>query len=225
MTFSLSVVCPETGLIGMGISSSSPAVAARCCFMRRKSGVVATQNVTDPRLGPQCLDLMENGAGANRAIANIVGATPHIEYRQLVAVSMNGESAAYSGPKSLGVFGDFCQPYAAAAGNLLADTCIPELLVRTFAEVEGRHLGDRILSALRAALDAGGEAGPVHSAGLKIMGTVSWPIADLRIDWDDDDPISALSGLWERYYPQMDDYVSRALNPDTAPSYGVPGDE
>ncbi len=78
---------------------------------------------------------------------------------------------------------------------------------------------------MRAALDAGGEAGPIHSAGLKIMGSVSWPIADLRIDWDDEDPISALASLWNRYFPQMDDYVERALSPDTAPSYGVPGDE
>jgi uncharacterized Ntn-hydrolase superfamily protein len=53
---------------------------------------------------------------------------------------------------------------------------------------------------------------------------VSWPVADLRVDWTDSCPITELSALWERYAPQLDDYVTRALNPSVAPSYGVPGD-
>jgi uncharacterized Ntn-hydrolase superfamily protein len=53
---------------------------------------------------------------------------------------------------------------------------------------------------------------------------VSWPIVDLRVDWQEDDPVSELQRIWEVYSPQMDDYVLRALSPERAPSFGVPGD-
>ena len=62
-------------------------------------------------------------------------------------------------------------------------------------------------------------------AGSEFVGDVSWPIVDLRVDWIDDDPIGHLDGLWQAYRPQMQDYLTRALNPTAAPSYGVPGNE
>ncbi|MEY5037786.1 MAG: hypothetical protein RL472_892, partial [Pseudomonadota bacterium] len=52
MTFSLVARCAETGMFGVAISSSSPAVAARCAYARAGVGAVASQNITDPRLGP-----------------------------------------------------------------------------------------------------------------------------------------------------------------------------
>ena len=80
------------------------------------------------------------------------------------------------------------------------------------------------IAAMKAGLAAGGEAGPVHSAGMILVRDVSWPVADLRIDWRDDDPIAALEDLWRLWKPQMDAYITRALDPSTAPAYGVPGD-
>ena len=60
MTFSIVARCADTGMFGVAVSSSSPAVAARCAYARAGVGAVASQNVTDPRLGPQGLDLMAN---------------------------------------------------------------------------------------------------------------------------------------------------------------------
>ncbi|RMD88698.1 MAG: DUF1028 domain-containing protein, partial [Alphaproteobacteria bacterium] len=82
-----------------------------------------------------------------------------------------------------------------------------------------------LLAALRAGLEAGGEAGPVHSAGLLVVDEQPWPLADLRCDWTEGCPIAAVEKAWEIYKPQMQDYVLRALDPRRAPSYGVPGDE
>ena len=76
-----------------------------------------------------------------------------------------------------------------------------------------------------AGLAAGGEAGPVHSAGMKLVDKVSWPVADLRCDWTEDCPIEAIATAWDIYKPQLDAYVQRALDPREAPSYGVPGDQ
>ena len=78
---------------------------------------------------------------------------------------------------------------------------------------------------MQAALDAGGEAGPIHSAGMKLVREVAWPVADLRVDWTEGDPIAELAALWKLYAPQLDAYVTRAIDPRQAPSYGVPGDE
>jgi uncharacterized Ntn-hydrolase superfamily protein len=78
---------------------------------------------------------------------------------------------------------------------------------------------------MRSGVAAGGEAGPVHSAKLRLVDKVSRPVADLRCDWTDDCPIEALASLWDIYNPQLAAYVQRPLDPRAAPSYGVLGDE
>ena len=66
MTFSLVGRCARTGRFGVVVASSSPAVAARCAWARAGVGAVATQNITDPRLGPRLLDLLALGRSARR---------------------------------------------------------------------------------------------------------------------------------------------------------------
>ena len=132
--------------------------------------------------------------------------------------------AIHSGPQALGVWAEARGTDVACGGNLLADAGVPRPWSTPSPAATG-HLGDRLLVAMRAALDAGGEAGPIHSAGLKLVREVAWPVADLRVDWTEGDPIAELAALWELYAPQLDAYVTRALDPTAAPSYGVPGDE
>ncbi len=207
----------------MAISSSSPAVAARCAFARAGVGAVASQNVTDPRLGPVALELMEQGLSAGDAVHRIRQQTAHIEYRQVLAIDAQGRTATYSGSHVLGNWNEARGENVASGGNLLDNDRVPAAVVSAFEASDG-HLGDRLITAMRAALLAGGEAGPVHSAGLLLVDTVAWPVADLRCDWTEDCPIEALATAWDVYRPQLDDYVRRALDPSAAPSYGVPGD-
>ncbi|MGB0659854.1 MAG: DUF1028 domain-containing protein [Mangrovicoccus sp.] len=223
MTFSIVARCAQTGMFGTAISSSSPAVAARCSYAWSGVGAVSTQNVTDPRLGPMALDLMAQGKSAQEALAEIAASQPHMAYRQVLAVDNTGESAIFSGPNALGIWSEAKVDHAAAAGNLLAAPDVPEAILEGFAASSG-HLGDRLLAALKAGLAAGGEAGPVHSAGLLLVDQVAWPVADLRCDWHEACPIEALAEAWAVYKPQLQDYVQRALDPRAAPSYGVPGD-
>jgi uncharacterized Ntn-hydrolase superfamily protein len=224
VTFSLVGRCRRTGMVGIVVSSSSPAVAARCAHARAGVGAAASQNVTDPRLGMLLLELMETGRSATEAVEAVAAEAPDIEYRQLTAVDAHGGSGAYSGTRTLGLHAAHCETDAAAAGNLLADAGVPAAMVAAFAAAPEAHLGDRLVAALAAGLDAGGEEGPVRSAGLLVHDRESWALADLRVDWDDD-PVARLAELWELWKPQMDDYVTRALDPGSAPSYGVPGDE
>ena len=224
MTFSLVARCAETGMFGLAISSSSPAVAARCAFARAGVGAVASQNVTDPTLGPLALDLMQSGMGSAEAIEYIKAQGKFIEYRQVLAVDVEGATAIHSGPNSLGIWTQAQGMDVASGGNMLANDLVPRAIVNGFLESSG-HLGDRLIVAMRAGLAAGGEAGPLHSAGMLMVDKLAWPVAELRSDWTDDCPIETVAAAWNVYKPQMDAYVQRAIDPRDAPSYGVPGDE
>lgn len=224
MTFSLVARCAKTGMFGVAISSSSPAVAARCSYARAGVGAVASQNVTDPTLGPLALDLMQDGLSAPQAMAGVQKRGRFIEYRQVLAVDAQGATAIHSGPNSLGIWTQAMAENVASGGNMLANDGVPQAIVEGFQSAPG-HIGDRLIAGLRAGLAAGGEAGPVHSAGMLIVDKVAWPVAELRCDWTEDCPIENISTAWEIYKPQLAAYIQRALDPREAPSYGVPGDD
>lgn len=224
MTFSIVGRCPETGQLGVAISSSSIAVGARCPWVRAGVGAVATQNVTLPALGPQILDLIEHGqlepaAALDRALS----ANGWSQYRQVAVIDGQGQTALFTGKEALGTHHAVAGEQCVAAGNLLARAGVVDAMARAFEQAPGQ-LADRLLAAMRAAVAAGGEAGPIHSAALMVAGDVTWPIVDLRVDWAADDPIARLDALWWAYRPQMRDYLTRAIDPSAAPSYGVPGD-
>jgi len=211
------------GRFGMAVSSSSPAVAARCIHLRPGVGGAASQNITDPRLGDALLDAVARLGSAPAALDEVVAATPDIDYRQLMVIDGAGKPACFSGAHTLGAHASASGESVVAAGNLLASGGIPAAMVAAFTGAAG-ELEQRLVTALRAGLDAGGEAGPVRSAGLAVVAGVGWRVTDLRVDWQDD-PVGELERLLELWLPQRDDYVGRALSPAESPSYGVPGDE
>ena len=224
MTFSIVGRCARTGQLGVAISSSSIAVGARCPWLQAGVGAVSTQNIALPALGPQVLGRLAEQTPAEAALAQVMAAEPWREHRQVTVVDAQGRTAHFSGREALGVHHAVAGAQCVAAGNLLASPAVIEAMVPAFEATPG-PLADRLLAAMQAALAAGGEAGPVHSAALKVVGEVPWPIIDLRVDWAEADPIGQLAGLWQAYRPQMQDYLTRALDPTAAPSYGVPGDE
>lgn len=225
MTFSIVGRCAETGQLGIAISSSSIAVGARCPWVRAGVGAVATQNVTLPALGPQILDLLESQKlDPADALERALGRNGWSQYRQVTVIDNLGRTALFSGQEALGLHNAVAGEQCVAAGNLLARPEVIEAMVEAFETTPGL-LAERLLAAMQAAMAAGGEAGPVHSAALSVVDDLTWPIVDLRVDWADHDPIGQLAGLWQAYRPQMQDYLTRALDPTAAPSYGVPGNE
>ncbi|WP_439887297.1 DUF1028 domain-containing protein [Pseudomonas sp. MBLB4123] len=224
MTFSIVGRCAETGQLGIAISSSSIAVGARCPWLRAGVGAVASQNITLPALGPQILDALESGLEPAAALDQALTRNGYSQYRQVALLDSQGRSAVFTGSQALGVHNAQAGEQCVAAGNLLADRGVVEAMVHAFEQGSG-PLAERLLAALQAAMAAGGEAGPVHSAALQVVDDLTWPLVDLRVDWAEQDPIGELERLWRAYRPQMRDYVTRALDPTRAPSYGVPGDE
>jgi len=231
MTFAV-LASDGGGRFGMAVSSSSPAVGARCIHLRPGVGGAASQNITDPRLGTRLLDAVADLGDAAAALEKVRADTPDVEYRQLMVVDGAGRTASFSGAHTLGVHATASGPSGpsvvasagvVAGGNLLASDGVPAAIVAAFTGATG-ELEQRLVTALAAGLAAGGEAGPVRSAGLAVVADVAWRVTDLRVDWHDD-PIGELARLVELWLPQRDDYVSRGLAPGSAPSYGVPGDE
>jgi uncharacterized Ntn-hydrolase superfamily protein len=224
MTFSIAARCPKTGMLGVAITTSSIAVASRCPWARAGVGAVSTQNITDPSLGRKGLDLLASGVAAPEAMQQMMAGSEYAAYRQVTMIDAEGRTAIWSGDKTLGIHAAAMGRDCVAAGNLLRSTDIPNVLVKAFEAATGDHLADRLLAALEAGLAAGGEMGPVHSAGLLVVDRTEWPLVDLRVDWDDDNPLPPLRKLWDAFRPQAQDYIIRALDPRKAPAYGVPGD-
>ena len=132
MTLAIAARCARTHMFGVAISSSSPAVAARCPYARSHVGAVSTQNITDPTLGPRALDLMELGASAEEAMA-VLRRSSNIDYRQVIIVDAQGRTAAFSGKGVLSTNAEAHGANAVAAGNLLSSTTVPQSMIDAFA--------------------------------------------------------------------------------------------
>ena len=215
MTFSLLGRCSRTGQIGAAVSTSNIAVGTRVPFARAGVGAVLTQHRTDPRLGPRGLDLLASGCSAEEALGALVASTIHIGWRQLAMIDAAGRTAAYSGSHVKPHLGEAHGKDCVAIGNILANERVVPAMAGAFQKSGDGHLAERLLAALAAGLEAGGEHGPVRSAAFLVVQKESFPLVDLRVDAAER-PIAALWALWREYQPWVEEFVVRAVDPDRA---------
>ena len=224
MTFSITGHCRNTGMFGVAITTSSISVGSRCPHARAGVGAVATQNITDPHLATLVLNQMEGGLSAQEAINRVTTNQGFIDYRQLTAIDQSGSTAHFTGAHILGTHAIHEAVDCVAAGNLLLSSIVPKAMTAGFNLNPELHLAERLILGLEAGITAGGETGPVHSAALIVADKMPFYLVDLRVDWDEKNPVGQLRKHWQAYAPQMQDYLNRAINPNAAPSYGVAGD-
>ena len=221
MTFSIAGRCASTGMFGVVVTTSSLAVGSRCAFAKPGVGAALTQHRTDPRLGPLALELMERGFTARQTMDAVVAATPHRDWRQLAVIDRDGGTASFSGarvkPELNEVHGRDC----VALGNIVRSAEVPVAMVRAFEAEPGAPLATRLIAALEAGDQAGGEFIPLVSAALLIVDRQPFPYLDLRVD-SDPAPIAALAKLWRDYAPLADSFVARAIDPDSVVLPAVP---
>lgn len=215
MTFSLAARCSKTGAFGVVITTASLAVGARCPFVRGGVGAVLTQNRTDPRLGPQGLDLLENGASAQGTIDALVENAHVIGWRQLAAVDKQGRTSHYSGKSIVSKHCGYEGPQCVSIGNLLVSDKLPQRMVEGYMANIQSSFSERLIDSLQAGLDAGGEINPVRSATLLVADQFDFPHINLRVD-DHDDPVGELRRVWRKYENEVDNFVLRVLDPDRA---------
>ncbi len=216
MTFSLLGRCARTGQFGAAVTTSSIAVGTRVPFLAAGIGGVLTQHRTDPRLGPRGLDLLRSGCSAEEAVAALAASTPHHRWRQLAVMDAAGRTAHFDGANVKPERGVAHGTDVVALGNILSSPRVPEAMAAAFLAGPEQPLAERLLRALEAGEDAGGEHGDVTSACLLVVHRECFPYVDLRID-KDPRPLPALRRLWEEYAPLADGFVRRAVDPDDAP--------
>ena len=215
MTYSLAGRCARTGMLGAVITTSSVAVGSRCAHARAGLGVVLTQHRTDPRLGPRGLALLEGDCDPVHTMAALVASTVDAGWRQLAVLDRHGAAAHFSGAQIVSVQGAAIGADCVAIGNILRSPEVPAAMVDAFVAAAALDLPRRLLTALEAGDQAGGETRAVRSAALLVVHEQSFPYVDLRIDASDA-PIPALRALWEEYALELDAFVARALQPDTS---------
>ncbi len=216
MTFSVVGMCRQTGMFGAAVTTSSIGVGSRCPFARAGVGAVLTQHRTDPRLGPRGLELLAAGHSASQAMAALVQDNPTIGWRQLAIIDKQGETAYYHGDRISSIHAAAQGNAVCAIGNILRSEDVPQAMVEAFGQEPEAHLAERLLRALEAGLEAGGELKQVKSAALVVVHEQPFPLVDLRVELNPQ-PLAELRFLWELYRPQLELYVRRAIDPDSVP--------
>jgi uncharacterized Ntn-hydrolase superfamily protein len=209
MTFSLLGMCRRTGMFGAAVTTSSMAVGSRCPYARAGVGAVLTQHRTDPRLGPRGLELLATGHTASQVIETLMQESPTIAWRQLAVVDARGDTAYYHGDRISSIHAAAQGDAVCAIGNIIRHEQVPQAMVEAFGQAPDEHLAERLLRALEAGLQAGGEMKQVKSAALLVVHEQPFPLVDLRVELDPQ-PLAELRFLWELY-------VRRALDPDSVP--------
>ena len=216
MTYSIAAKCPRTGMFGAAVTTSSIAVGSRCAYARAGAGAVLTQHRTDPRLGPRGLGLLEQGLPAQEVIGRLTQGVHGIGWRQLAVVDRDGNTAAFHGDRITSVHSADTGAGCVAAGNIIRGTGVTRAMIAAFEAEPQLHLAERLVRAMEAGYAAGGELKQIKSAALLVVERESFPLVDLRVDYDPQ-PLVQLRWLWEIYEPQVRLYVERAVNPDSVP--------
>ena len=216
MTFSVVGMCRQTGMFGAAVTTSSIGVGSRCPFAQAGVGAVLTQHRTDPRLGARGLELLAAGQSASQVMAALVQDNPTIGWRQLAIIDTQGETAYYHGDRISSIHAAAQGNAVCAIGNILRSEDVPQAMVEAFGQEPEAHLAERLLRALEAGLEAGGELKQVKSAALLVVHEQPFPLVDLRVELDPQ-PLVELRFLWELYRSQLELYVRRAIDPDSVP--------
>ena len=219
MTFSIAGRCARTGMLGAVVTTSSMAVGSRCQWAEATVGAVLTQHRTDPRLGPAILERLRRGVAPDEIVRDLEKADPNLKWRQLAILGADGKGAFFNGAKILSVAKGRVGRNCVAAGNILRTTAVVDAMVESFEANEDQSLPERLMRAIEAGHEAGGELKQLKSAALLVVHQESFPFVDLRVDLDAQ-PLVELHFLWELYEPAADNYIVRAVDPDRAPGTG-----
>jgi len=203
-------------MFGAAVTTSSMGVGSRCPFAKAGVGAVLTQHRTDPRLGPRGLELLSQGQLANQVIDALVQDNRTVGWRQLAVIDKTGGTAYYHGDNIQSVHAAAQGDGVCAIGNIIRNEDIPRAMVEVFAQTPEEHLAERLLQALEAGLDAGGELKQVKSAALLVVHEQPFALVDLRVELNPR-PLTELRFLWELYRSQAEPYVRRAIDPDSIP--------
>lgn len=211
MTFSLVARCARTGEYGVGIATYSPNVGARCPLVVPGRGAASFQAVANPLLLPMAGSLVEAGRSAEKVIADVLASDPFPESRQAAVVDIYGRAHAVTGAKCPAWAGHRIGEGYVASGNVLAGERVVDAMAAAFEASAKESLAERLVRAVEAGRDAGGQPEGQNSAALIVCGAHPFPLVDLRVELHDA-PEAELRRLWDWFAPMVPYYVERAYS-------------
>lgn len=200
MTFSIVARCSRTGNLGVGTASKALAAGAMVPYVRSGVGAIASQSFVNPYLGIDGLELLAQGLPAQRALDRLIEGDAGREVRQVGIVDKEGRSAAYTGDQCITHASHRTGAGFVCLGNILAGGDVIEAMAESFSINANEELPLRLLFALEAGEEAGGDRRGRQSAGIHVVAGEEYPSCDLRVD-DHDEPIQELRrvyDVWER---------------------------
>ena len=182
MTFSIVARCPDTGLLGVAVSSAVPAVGSMCPFVRANVGSISTQSWVNPYLAIRALNMMEAGASAQESLDTVLQADDARDLRQIGLVDSRGQAASWTGGACTEWAGHIVGNGFAIQGNMLVSQGTVDAMEKAFMHAIHNDLSERLLCALEAGQLAGGDKRGRQSACLKVIAEEDYPLWDIRVD-------------------------------------------
>lgn len=196
MTFSIAARDPRNGMLGVATSSKALAAGGMVPYVRQGVGAIASQSFVNPYLGIDGLELLAQGLPAERAIERLIENDAGRDLRQVGIVDKEGRVAAYTGTRCIPWAGNIVGGGYVCVGNIIAGEDVLVRMGTAFEQGRDEELPERLLEALEAGQDAGGDRRGRQSAGLYVVGEEQYPLVDLRVD-DHDNPVQELRRVFE----------------------------
>jgi len=198
-TFSMVARCPKTMALGVCVSSASLAVGSRVPHAEAGVGAIATQAYTNFLYGTEGLKLLKKDFSPKRALRAVLKGDPGRELRQVIVIDKFGRTAAFTGKETLDWKGHLIGKDYVVAGNMLVGGEVIEAMAEAFEGSVGT-LAERLMKALEAGQEAGGDRRGRVSAALLVVGEEQRgiPFLDLRVD-NHQEPVRELRRIFEKY--------------------------
>lgn len=221
MTFTVLAHCRRSGKLGFCQATSTPAVGWRCTDVVPGRGVVTVQAHGDFRLLQSALGLLREGGAPGEVLAALRECDPHAGYRQIAILDMQGRSAVATGPKARAWAGEIVGEQHIVSGNVLVGRHVLVAMSEAFEACGEQELEERLLRAVEAGRDAGGQAEGQTSCALVVYAEHAFPIVNLRVDVALE-PVGEMRRIFDWFKPLIPYYVARTLDPSSvAPKKAV----
>ena len=205
-TFSISARCKTTGMLGVAVSTARPAVGGLAPYVKAGVGAISTQARLNPFYGIDGLAYLEKGLSPEEALAKCQAADAEFEMRQVAMVDNKGNTAAFTGDQTVPWAGHYVGDQFVVAGNMLVGEETIQAMAKSFELSESGYLPERLLAALKAGQDAGGDKRGKQSAALYVVHDQEYPIVDIRAD-EHPDPVTDLHRIYEVCKKDLFPYV------------------
>lgn len=199
MTFSIVAFDPKTKALGVAVSTAVPAVGSVVPHVEEDVGAIATQAQTNISYGVEGLKLLEAGLSPKIALDTMLSKDKDREKRQVIIIDAQSRTAAFTGKETVEWRGHLIRKDHVVAGNMLVRNCVIEAMTQIF-EAEKGNLAERLLKALEAGQEAGGDKRGRTSAAL-LVADKHWksetrPLLNLRVDLHPD-PVKELRRVYK----------------------------